>query len=196
MSFLSKLFGKKLDPSPAPLLTPPPVSPPPDGAPATMKVWDDYGRICEIPREEWRTKVLPHNFQTNWNKPDDLANLIHSALNDGFIPDCLEPARQLQRIDSQPKRGATFLSVILLQLKKFDEAEKAVTDAMRQHGEDGMLLTNLVVWQALDAGNDVRIPCSEIPARAPFGIITLDLLRAASTPSHRLHRARRVDLKT
>lgn len=113
-----------------------------------MKVWDDYGRICEIPREEWRTNVLPHNFQTSWNKPDDLANLIHSALNDGFIPDCLEPARQLHRIDPQPKRGATFLAVILIQLKQFDEAEKVITDALRQHGEDGTLLTNLAKTQS------------------------------------------------
>jgi tetratricopeptide (TPR) repeat protein len=113
-----------------------------------MKVWDDYGRICEIPREEWRTKVLPHNFQSNWNQPDALANLIHSALNDGFIADALEPARQLHRIDPQPKRSATFLAVILLQLKKYDEAEKVVTDAMRKHGKDGTLLTNLAKAQS------------------------------------------------
>ncbi len=148
MSFLSRLFGKKPDAAKPPALMPPPASSPPPGAPAMMKVWDDYGRICEIPREEWRTKILPHNFQTNWNKPDALANLIHSALNDGFIPDCLEPASQLHRIDPQPKRGATFLAVILLQLKKYDEAERVVTDTMRKHGEDGTLLTNLAKAQS------------------------------------------------
>ena len=148
MSLFGKLFGKKDDTSQPPELMPPPASPPPPGAPKMMKVWDDYGRICEIPREEWRTKVLPHNFQSNWDKPDPLANLIHSALNDGFIPDCLEPARQLHRIDPQPKRAATFLAVILLQLKKYDEAEKVVTDTLRQHGDDGALLTNLAKAQS------------------------------------------------
>ena len=148
MSFLGKLFGKKPDDNTPPALTPPPASPAPPDAPAMMKVWDDYGRTYEISREEWRTKVLPGNFQKNWNKPDDLAGLIHNSLTDGFIADCLEPARQLHRIDPQPKRGATFLAVTLLQLKKFDEAEKVVTDALRRHGEDGALLTNLAKAQS------------------------------------------------
>jgi Flp pilus assembly protein TadD len=148
MSFLSKLFGKKSEPSLPPPLTPPPASPAPPGAPAMLKAWDEYGRICEIPREEWRTKVLPVNFQQNWNNPEQLAGLIQNALNDGFIADCLEPARQLQRNDPQPKRGATYLAVILLQLKQYDEAERVVTEAMRRHGEDGVLLTNLAKAQS------------------------------------------------
>lgn len=113
-----------------------------------MKVWDAYGRIGEIPREEWRTQVLPVNFQKHWNHPDDLANLIHSSLNDGFIADCLEPARQLHRIDPQPKRGTVFLAVVLLQLKQFDEAGKILSAALSQHGEDGTLLTNLAKVQS------------------------------------------------
>src|SRR5260221_14756963 len=98
MKWFRKLFGRKPESTP-PSLTPPPASPPPPGAPAMLKAWDAYGRICEIPREEWRTKVLPLNFRNTWNKPDELAGLINNALNDGFIADCLEPARQLHRID-------------------------------------------------------------------------------------------------
>lgn len=143
MSLLGNIFGKKSAEQQAPLLTPPPASPAPDGAPATMKAWDAYGRICEIPREEWRTKVLPYNFQKAWYKPEDLANLINTTLNDGFIVDCLEPARQLHRTDPDQKRGTTYLAVILLQLKKFDEAEKVISETLRKHGEDGVLLVNL-----------------------------------------------------
>ncbi|HTI70326.1 MAG TPA: hypothetical protein VMF06_10180 [Candidatus Limnocylindria bacterium] len=148
MSFLRRMFGKKSNASEPPALTPPPASPPPPGAPATLKVWDAYGRICEIPREEWRTKVLPGNFRGAWSKPDELANLISATLNDGFIADCLEPARQLHRIDSDPKRGATFLVVVLIYLKQWGEAEEIVLTAMRQHGEDGVLMTNLAKAQA------------------------------------------------
>ncbi|HEX5222205.1 MAG TPA: tetratricopeptide repeat protein [Verrucomicrobiae bacterium] len=148
MSFLGKIFNKKSDASEPPELTPPPASPPPPGAPATMKVWDNYGRIVEISREEWRTRVLPHNFRANWNQPDDLAGLIHNALTDGFIADCLEPARQLHRIDPHLRRGANFLAVTLLHLKQYDEAEKVVTDCMRQRGEEGTLLTNLAKAQS------------------------------------------------
>ena len=143
MSLFGNIFSKKPTEAQAPLLTPPPASPPPPGAPAMLKAWDAYGRICEIPREEWRTKVLPHNFRNSWNKPEELANLINSALNDGFIADCLEPARRLHQIDPDQKRATTYFAVILLQLKQFDEAERIISDTLRKHGEDGVLLTNL-----------------------------------------------------
>ena len=113
-----------------------------------MKVWDAYGRVGEIPREEWRTKVLPVNFQNAWNNADQLSSLINNALNDGFVPDCLEPARQLHRIDSNAQRGTTYLAVILIQLKAFDEAEKVITSTLQKHGDDGVLLTNLAKAQS------------------------------------------------
>lgn len=137
MSFFGKLFGRKAG---AP---PPPASAPPPGAPAMMKVWDAYGRVGEIPREEWRTRILPANFRKQWNDPGPLAALIDNALQDGFVADCLEPARQLHRIDPQPKRGATYLAVVLLQLGKFDEALRILLDSIGRHGEDGVLMTNL-----------------------------------------------------
>jgi tetratricopeptide (TPR) repeat protein len=156
MSFFSKLFGKAKPPPvappsrPLPLappLPPPSASPPPPGAPATLKVWDAYGRSCVISREEWRTKVLPASFQKNWRQPEELASLINASLNDGFIPDCLAAARQLHKIDPQPRRGATLLAIVLLQLKQFGEAEKIIGEALRRHGEDGVLLTNLAKAQ-------------------------------------------------
>lgn len=108
-----------------------------------MKVWDDYGRISEISREDWRTQVLPHNFQANWKNPDELANLIHSALNDGFFHDCLEPARQLHRIDPQPKRAINLLAFVLIKVEKLDEAEQLLRDALNKYGRDVFFLSNL-----------------------------------------------------
>ena len=139
MGFFDKLFGKRKS-APQPDTS---AQTDPPNAPAMIKAWDSYGRMVEIPREEWRRKVLPDNFKQHWNDADGLANLIISSLNDGFITDSLDAARQLHLIDPQPHRGATLLGVVLLQLKRFQEAERVLSDALRQHGEDGSLLTNL-----------------------------------------------------
>ncbi|MGC3958426.1 MAG: hypothetical protein QM813_10945 [Verrucomicrobiota bacterium] len=183
MSFLDKLFGrsKPMPPAAAPAPFKPAQLPPKKaasvdapGAPAMMKVWDAYGRIGEIPREEWRTKVLPLNFRNNWNKPDELAALINNALNDGFLSDCVEPARQLCRIDPQPKRAVNLLAFVLLKVEKLDEAERLLTDALNQHGRDGLLLNNLAkvhfargkhaevettLWEALTLDPNVENTC-------------------------------------
>ncbi len=174
MNFLKKFFSKGSEPAQPPLLKPPPASPPPPGAPTTLKAWDAYGRICEIPREEWRTQVLPLNFQQTWNNPDQLAALINNALNDGFIADCLEPARQLCRIDPQATRAINILAFVLLKVEKLDEAEQLLTGAMCQHGRDALFLNNLAkvhfargkhaevestLWDALTLDPNVENTC-------------------------------------
>lgn len=137
MGLFDKLLVKKQTLPPAQ-----PVKPEKSDVPATITVWDNYGRTVEVPREEWR-KMLPSNFKQYWSAPDGLANLVVTCLRDGFVAECLEGARQLCRIDPQPHRGATLLGVTLLGLKRFEEAEKVLAGALRQHGEEGSLLTNL-----------------------------------------------------
>jgi tetratricopeptide (TPR) repeat protein len=138
MGLFDKLLGKK-QPSPAaPALQ---ATPAPE-VPATVRVWDSYGRLLEVPREEWR-KLLPGNFQAAWTTPDKLADLIVDCLRNGFFAECLDAAQHLHQIDSQPKRGATLLGATLLQLKRFEDAEKIIVEALKRHGDDGTLLVNL-----------------------------------------------------
>ncbi|MGC3988943.1 MAG: tetratricopeptide repeat protein [Chthoniobacteraceae bacterium] len=164
MNLLNKLFGKKTttdtttaEPAPMPIAEPVSETAPAPveetvvtapGAPATIKTFDSWGRMHEVPREEWRKNVLLPNLRNVWTNPDSLAAMISDALNNGFISDCLEPARQLHQIDTIPQRGAVFLAVILLQLQQLDEAGQILTEAISQHGEDAILLTNLAKVQA------------------------------------------------
>lgn len=108
-----------------------------------IKAFDAYGREIQITREDWRKKVLPGQFKQHWNNPEMLATCITQALRDDFPQEALEPSRQLQRIDPDPRRGATLLGVTLLQLKQFKEAESVLTTVICSHGEEGNLLTNL-----------------------------------------------------
>jgi tetratricopeptide (TPR) repeat protein len=140
MQFLKRLLGiGGADKAPPPSAGPPAS----DAAPAMITVFDGYGREMQIPREEWRTNVLPGQFRERWDKPDELADAVTQALRDEFAAEALEPARQLHRIDPQVQRSAALLAVTLLQLKRYAEAEEVLTAALKQHGEDGFVLTNL-----------------------------------------------------
>src|SRR5215471_2449216 len=109
MAFFDRLFRKKPPSAPAP--EPGPDKP---GAPPTVKVWDDYGRMLLVPREKWRTEILPATFRKQWNNSSELDKSITVALSDGFIEESLDAAKQLHRIAPASHRGAILLGAILL----------------------------------------------------------------------------------
>lgn len=112
-------------------------------APETIKVFDQYGRPLQVEKEVWRTQVLPANLAARRDDPEALRSVIIKSVNDGFAADVLESARHLATTDPQKLRGATVLGVVLLQLKKPDEAKRVLESAAARHGEEGLLLTNL-----------------------------------------------------
>lgn len=138
--------------------TPPSAVPQPPSAVATegvVRVYDQFGRAHTIGREAWRRDVLLPNLQANRNNPDALFELITGALNDDFAADTLEAARWLADTDPQPRRGATVLGAVLLQLRDFATARDVLQSAVTKHGETSYLLANLArAFAAL--GDDER----------------------------------------
>jgi tetratricopeptide (TPR) repeat protein len=120
-----------------------------------VRVYDQFGRKLEIGREAWRRDVLLPNLAANRDKPDALADLIASALDGDFAADVLEAARHLHDHDPRPRRGATLLGVVLLQLKDFPAARAVLERAIATHGENVYLLSNLARAFAA-AGDDER----------------------------------------
>lgn len=106
-------------------------------------MYDSYGRKFFITREEWRKNALPGTIQSYWNDPDHLYGIIVCSLGDGFFPDILKAAEQLNRIDPIPSRGACIYGIVLFKNDRLDEAEKVFLDFMAKHGEDGVILNNL-----------------------------------------------------
>lgn len=166
MGFFDNLFGRKkpkpdADPKPAPAPATPvqkpgraeplvgqakqPQQPPTDPSkdPNMVRVYDAYGREMFIPKQEWRTKVLPEAIKTNWNNADQLYGVIFSALNDGLFADVLDAAEQLQRIDPNPGRGTCVHSIVLMKNNRLEDAERVLRSYLEKHGEDGSVLTNL-----------------------------------------------------
>jgi tetratricopeptide (TPR) repeat protein len=164
MGLFDNLFGKKSAPQPkpsvpadssktAPAAPPVPIRPRgatkpagcPDPAndPDMIRVFDGYGREMFITKQAWRDGVLLGNIKKGWNNPDDLYNIIVSALNDGFRADVIDAAQHLYEIDPNRERGACVWGIVLMEENRLDEAERVFRHYLEQHGEDGVILTNL-----------------------------------------------------
>ncbi|HET6843942.1 MAG TPA: hypothetical protein VFK06_20040 [Candidatus Angelobacter sp.] len=111
--------------------------------PDYIRVYDQFGRELFIEKERWRKDVLPGNLKSAWNHPDQLYSVIVNALNDGFLADILHAAEHLYRTDPLPARGACVYGIALMKSNRLQEAEDIFQNYLRQHGEDGSVLTNL-----------------------------------------------------
>ncbi|PKF60335.1 hypothetical protein CW745_15430 [Psychromonas sp. psych-6C06] len=133
---------------------------------ALIKVHDEYGREMQIGKQEWLNNVLLGNLDKNRDNPDELYNLIISALNDGFEAHIQDASARLYEIDPIKERGACIHGIVLMKNKQLDEAEKVLKETMSIVGQSGVLLTNLakvyaernehalaetVLWSALEA---------------------------------------------
>lgn len=148
MGLFGGLFGKmkKAPAETAPVapqrpLEQAPVNPAED--PDMIRVFDAYGQEMFISRNEWRDNVLMGNLDKAWNQPDELYNLIIQALSDDFVLEVLPAAEQLQRIDHLRDRAATILGIVYMDAGRLDDAEKVLKNYQEEHGELGVILTNL-----------------------------------------------------
>jgi tetratricopeptide (TPR) repeat protein len=108
-----------------------------------IHAYDERGREILIDRETWRRDVLPDNLRQAWSNPDELYQLVISGLNDRFGADVLEAAERLNAIDTMPVRGACVHAIVLMDLERYEEAEKVLRLHIADHGETGVALTNL-----------------------------------------------------
>jgi tetratricopeptide (TPR) repeat protein len=108
-----------------------------------IRVFDGYGREMFITKQQWRENILPEIVKKAWNQPDELYDIIFTALNDGFQSAVIDAAKHLYKIDSDRSRAACVWGVVLMKEGRLDEAEKIFSDHTAQHGEDGVVLTNL-----------------------------------------------------
>lgn len=124
--------------------------------PDSIRAFDQNGREILIPREQWRTEVLPQMLQELWSSPEQLYGLIISSLNDGFLNEVAGAAEHLYRTDTIPVRGTCLWAIVLLNQRRVAEAESVLTGFLAEHGEDASVLTNLAKVQADKGDTDLR----------------------------------------
>lgn len=112
-----------------------------------IDVYDSYGQLIQISLNEWRDKVLAPNLESHWNDPDELYNLIISAMNDGLFVDIEGASRRLLEVDSNFERSHTILGITLMKLGKVKDAESVLEKGIEKVGKTGTLLTNLAKVQ-------------------------------------------------
>ena len=111
--------------------------------PEGIRAFDGEGREVLVPREQWQNEVLPGMLQQAWDQPDQLYMLIVNSLNDGFLTEVSDAARQLYETDTVPARGACMWAIVLIQTGRLVEAEMVLTGFGERHGEDASVLVNL-----------------------------------------------------
>ena len=115
----------------------------PQQLPDGIRAFDQEGREVIVPREEWRTNVLPGMLKEVWDQPEHLYMLILNSLNDGFFGEVEDAAKHLYETDSIPARGACMWGIVLMQTGRLDEAEAVLTGFVTEKSEDGSVLVNL-----------------------------------------------------
>jgi tetratricopeptide (TPR) repeat protein len=136
-----------------------------------ITAYDESGRELQIPRKEWRDKVLRPSLRTHWNDPDALYRQILSAVDDGFAPEVLRAAGHLVEIDPIPERAHTMYGIVLMKDGLLTLARRTLETAMKKVGRTSILLTNLakvvyeegdhaqaldILWQAVEANPNLE----------------------------------------
>ena len=93
--------------------------------------------------QAWRDSVLFGNLKKAWNNPDELFNMIVTALSDGFRSDVVDAAHYLYKIDSNRLRATCIWGIILMDENRLDEAEKVLRHNLEKYRDNGVVLTNL-----------------------------------------------------
>ena len=96
-----------------------------------------------VPREEWRSNVIPGMVEQAWNDPEQLYLVILNSLNDGFVQEMTDAASHLNEIDTIPGRGATMWGIVLMNTGRLVEAEALLSGFELKHAPDASVLVNL-----------------------------------------------------
>lgn len=111
--------------------------------PEMIHFFDQFGRPVAVPKEQWRTTVLPKTLETHHNDAGKLYVDILNAVQQGMHEDVLSAAQHLVAIDHDSERSHVMLSIVYQRMGQPEEAQKILENYMDSHGKTGILLTNL-----------------------------------------------------
>lgn len=121
-------------PAAAPAAAKPAAAPAPAAAPVRdfIDAMDAFGRPMRIPREEYRSKVLPDLIKAHGSNPDQLVGVIMQALRDGLAADVLAAANRLTVVDKDVERALSILAVVQRDAGELDSAAATLRELQQK----------------------------------------------------------------
>jgi tetratricopeptide (TPR) repeat protein len=108
-----------------------------------IKTYNNKGELYQIPRAQWRNRILPEQFKKVWNDPDGLYAVIVSALQDNFFPEAIEPGKRLIEIDADISRSYNVLGITYLKNNLLNEAKEILETGISKAEYKAVMTTNL-----------------------------------------------------
>ncbi len=93
---------------------------------------DAFGRRVRIPREEYRSRVLPDLLKTHGSNADQLVGVILQALRDGLAADVMPAAMRLTVVDKDIERALSILAVVQRDAGELDSAEGTLKELQQK----------------------------------------------------------------
>ena len=103
--------------------------------PATVRVFDEFGREVEIPLQQWREMMLSA-LERAGDDPDQMYGVIVEALQAGLAADVLPAAKRLHAIDTNPERGTVMLGIALMETGEAAGAAALYAEYAREHASE------------------------------------------------------------
>lgn len=99
---------------------------------AFVEALDAFGRRVRIPREEYRSKVLPDLLKAHGANPEQLVAVILQALRDGLAAEVLPAAIRLTVVDKDVERALSVLAVVQRDAGELDSAERTLAELQQK----------------------------------------------------------------
>ncbi len=111
--------------------------------PPFIPVYDHFGRRFDMPREQWRTTILPGVLEKANHDPESLGRAICVAMDYGFFNDVSAASDRLLSLDLDRERSHFVRANLLMEAGQLEEAERFLLASLREFESSGDLLAIL-----------------------------------------------------
>jgi len=127
---------------------------------------NEYGQRIEMPRGDYQTKIIPHNFELYWDNREMLRQFAMELVRDQFYEEAGKAADRLLELYGPIEAALIFRAVVHMHAGEIEEAKQLLVYIIEQFPNSGTAFTNLAkifvyednhqkAFEALEVGLDL-----------------------------------------